>query len=130
MERKLDNNAILKSEYSKFIHEYEKLDHMQRIEDNKISKETAYSLPHHCIIKPDSTTTKLRVVFDASCKSTNGLSLNDVLMVGPVIQKDLFSIMLKFRLYKYTIGSDIEKMYRQILVHNADQKYQRLLWRC
>lgn len=50
-------------------------------------------------------------------------------MVGPVIHKDRFSIMLMFRLYKYTIGSDIKKMYRQILIHDADQKYQRILWR-
>jgi hypothetical protein len=41
-------------------------------------------------------TTKTRVVFDASAKSTTGVSPNDILMVGPTIQQDLLSIILRF----------------------------------
>ena len=44
-------------------------------------------MPHHCVLKDASTTTKLRVVFDASAKTTTGLSLNDCLMVGPKLQE-------------------------------------------
>ncbi|GFX01681.1 integrase catalytic domain-containing protein [Trichonephila clavipes] len=31
-----------------------------------------YFLPHHCVVNDNSSTTKLRVVFDVSFKSTNG----------------------------------------------------------
>ena len=54
-------------------------------------------MPHHAVIKPDSTTTKLRVVFDASCATSTGISLNNALMVGPVVQEDLLTIILRFR---------------------------------
>jgi len=46
-----------------------------------------YFLPHHGVYKPLSSTTKLRVVFNASAKTTNGNSLNDLLLEGGVIQK-------------------------------------------
>jgi len=45
---------------------------------------------HH---KPDSSTTKLRVVFDASAPSSTGKSLNNILRVGPTVQSDLLSIL-------------------------------------
>ncbi|XP_058828580.1 uncharacterized protein LOC131688387 [Topomyia yanbarensis] len=69
-------------------------------------------MPHHCIERPDSVTTKLRVVFDASCASDTGLSLNDTLLVGPVVQDDLYSMLLRFRLERFAIVADLEKMYR------------------
>lgn len=50
---------------------------------------TYYYIPYHAVFKESNTTTKLRVVFDASMKSTSNVSLNDILMVGPVIQPDL-----------------------------------------
>ncbi|GFX76450.1 integrase catalytic domain-containing protein [Trichonephila clavipes] len=88
-------------------------------------------LPHHAVIKPSSTTTKLRVVFDASlsCKTTNGTSLNSLLGVGPKLQRDIFEILLNFRIPRIVFAADIEKMYRQILVADEDQKYQQILWR-
>ncbi|XP_024884898.1 uncharacterized protein LOC112462775, partial [Temnothorax curvispinosus] len=56
-----------------------------------------FYLPHHGVVKSDSTTTKLRVVFDASAKDLNGVSLNDVLRSGPKLQTDIVVILLRFR---------------------------------
>lgn len=75
------------------MQEYIDLNHMLEINDFK-TNDTTY-LPHHAVCKETSTTTKLRVVFDASCKSTSGL-LNDTLLVGPIIQQDLLSILIRF----------------------------------
>lgn len=66
-------------------------------------------------------------MFHASAKSINGVSLNDVLLVGPMIQSKLFSHVI--RTYNYVITADIEKMYRQVLIHEEDRRYQRILWR-
>lgn len=44
--------------------------------------------------KPDSLTTQVRVVFDASAKTSNGVSLNDKLLTGPNLQGDLFKIIV------------------------------------
>lgn len=43
-------------------------------------------------MKLDSPTTKLRVVFDGSFKDIYGKSLNETLMIGPPIQRNLFSV--------------------------------------
>jgi len=71
----------------------------------------------------------LRVVFDASCKTAEGISLNDAVMVGPVLQQDLLSILLRFRSFKYVITADIAKMYRQILLEDNQTALQRIVWR-
>jgi hypothetical protein len=76
-----------------------------------------------------STTTKFRVVFDASAKTTNGKSLNDIMMVGPIIQDSLVNIIMKFRTHKIAMTADIEKMFRQVLIHPDDQEYQHIVWR-
>ncbi|XP_033221033.1 uncharacterized protein LOC117175435 [Belonocnema kinseyi] len=82
----------------------------------------------YAIIKQSSLTTKLGTVFDASAKTSNGNSLNDILMVGPNIQQELFSLLIRFRSHIFAITADIEKMYRQILVNENDQKFQNILW--
>ena len=93
------------------------------------SKQPCYFLPHHAVFKETSTTTKTRVVFDGSAKTSNGLSLNDILQVGPTVQPDLYSIVLRFRTYQVCFTADITKMYRQITVHSQDRDLQRILWR-
>lgn len=70
LEAKLQKNIDLKNEYSKFIHEYAQLGHMTKISN---SNKNGYYLPHHCVLKDSSSTTKLRVVFDASSKTTYGI---------------------------------------------------------
>ena len=42
-----------------------------------------YHLPHSAVMKLDRITTKIRVVFDASAKISEGQSLNDQLLEGP-----------------------------------------------
>ncbi|XP_073841598.1 uncharacterized protein [Musca autumnalis] len=128
LERRLLQKEDIRSQYIKFMQEYEQLGHMQKIDVGTVSNKK-YFIPHHCVLKPDSTTTKLRVVFDASAKTSSSCSLNDVKYTGPTVQSELFSILLRFRLPKFVFTTDIEKMYRQILLHPDDQKYQLIIWR-
>ncbi|XP_011881172.1 PREDICTED: uncharacterized protein LOC105569364, partial [Vollenhovia emeryi] len=126
LERKFTNNPTLKDEYTRVVEEYIKLGHMSVI---KKSTNEGYYMPHHAVMKESSNTTKLRVVFDASAKTSNGVSLNDTLLTGPTIQDDLFTHLIRFRSHRYAIIGDIEKMYRQVLVHEEDRHYQQILWR-
>ncbi|XP_050294945.1 uncharacterized protein LOC126735061 [Anthonomus grandis grandis] len=131
LEQKFDKNPEIKKLYIDFIKEYISLGHMSEIQPNQSidSKYPCYYLPHHCGEKVDSTTTRLRVVFDASCVSSTGLSLNDTLKIGPNIQNDLFSIIVKFRKHNYVLIGDIAKMYRQILLEPCQRNLQRIIWR-
>ncbi|GFY15383.1 DUF1758 domain-containing protein [Trichonephila clavipes] len=129
MERKFKNNPDFEKQYKEFMNEYESLGHMSLVNSRSHTSKDQNFLPHHAVIKPSSPTTKLRVVFDASCKTTNGTSLNSLLGVGPKLQRDIFEILLNFRIPRIVFTADIEKMYRQILVADEDQKYQQILWR-
>ncbi|XP_055918591.1 uncharacterized protein LOC129950692 [Eupeodes corollae] len=128
IERRFVNNPDLKQEYIRFMREYELLGHMAPVSPSELHQPSFY-MPHHAVLKPSSTTTKLRVVFNASCKSSNGISLNDCLMVGPVIQNDLVTSLIGFRKYAVAVKSDIAKMYRQILVNDDNTNYQRIVCR-
>ncbi|XP_048001463.1 uncharacterized protein LOC125238232 [Leguminivora glycinivorella] len=127
LERRLDRDSVLKERYVKFMEEYEVLGHMSEI--LPCSSLPSYYLPHHAVLRESSTTTKLRVVFDASAATTSGKSFNDIQLIGPRVQEDLFSILLRFRQHKYVVSADIEKMYRQILVDNDQRQLQLILWR-
>ncbi|XP_076246269.1 uncharacterized protein LOC143186476 [Calliopsis andreniformis] len=127
LERRFSRDTELKREYTAIIKEYLELGHLSEV--NASHGMGNFYLPHHVVVKPASTTTKVRVVFDASAKSSSGLSLNDVLMTGPTIQDDLFKLLIRFRTYAYVLTGDIEKMYRQFYVQPNDRRYQRILWR-
>ncbi|XP_057670066.1 uncharacterized protein LOC130902185 [Diorhabda carinulata] len=130
LEQKFSKEYQFSRMYKNFILEYEKLNHMQNIgEVSEVNHEDAYYLPHHGILRMHSATTKLRTVFDASARTTSGVSFNELQLKGPVIQDDLVSILLRFRQYKYVVTADIEKMYRQVLVSKDQHKMQRILWR-
>lgn len=127
LERKLDRcTDEYKQMYKEFMTEYSRLGHMTRVSDYNSPH---YFLPHHGVFRVDSTTTKLRVVFDASATTTSGKSFNDIQLIGPALQNDLVSILLRFRQFKYVVCADVEKMYRQILVHPEQRDLQLILWR-
>ena len=126
MERKFIKNPTLKADYTKFMTEYQALGHMKKIQN---TEQVKYYIPHHSVIKSDSTTTKLRVVFNASAKTSTNISLNDCMYTGPKIQNDIYTVLLKWRMYPIAITADIEKMYRQILITDTDQMYHAILWR-
>lgn len=111
--------------YKQFLEEYVTLGHMQEVSHNP---EQGYFLPHHAVYKEASSTTKVRVVFDASAASSTGVSLNDTQLVGPTVQSDLVTIMLRFCTYQVALTADVPKMYRQVQIHPEDRKYQRIVW--
>ena len=95
-----------------------------RCEDSK-----SFYLPHHCVFKDDSTTTKLRVVFDESAKTSTGKTLYDTLMIGLTVQDDNYSIIMRFRVVPVALSAGIEKMYRQLALDAPDKDFHRINWR-
>ncbi|XP_008183407.1 uncharacterized protein LOC103309543 [Acyrthosiphon pisum] len=126
LERKMNRDPMLAQEYKKFMAEYIQMGHMEEAEDTDLP---TYYLPHHTVTKSDSLTTKTRVVFDGSAVTRSGLSLNDILVCGPPVQPELLSIVLRFRLYRYALVADNEKMYRQVWVAPSDCDMQRIVYR-
>ncbi|XP_075157775.1 uncharacterized protein LOC142231042 [Haematobia irritans] len=128
LERRFKRDNNLEKQYKDFMQSYEDLGHMTQI-DPKNLPGPRYYIPHHCVLRPESSTTKLRVVFDASAKTSTNRSRNDILLTGPTVQGDIFGMLLRFRLPRFVFTTDIEKMYRQILVDERDRNLQLILWR-
>lgn len=107
--------------------EYELMNYMSIVTSK--SKGQFDYLPHHPVIRDTSQTTKLRVVYNASSKTSTGISLNDCIPSGPALQSDLATVLSQWRSYLCVFVADIAKMYRQILVAESDWDYQRIVWR-
>ncbi|XP_044749748.1 uncharacterized protein LOC123310348 [Coccinella septempunctata] len=128
LENRLYKSDDLRRQYGEFMHDYLNSGHMSLASDS-IDCSECYYLPHHCVFKLDSSTTKLRVVFDASQKCSSGFSLNDLLYAGPKLQNDLVNLLVRFRTNPIAFVADIKQMFRQILVSPKYRNYQRIFWR-
>jgi hypothetical protein len=130
LEQRLLKQPQLKKDYSDFLEECVQLGHMTPLCEAEVKKDSPnFCMPHHGVLKETSSTAKLRVVFNGSEKSSNGVSLNDILMIGPKVQDDLFDMVQQFRLHRIVMSADVEKMYQQVWVHADDRCLQRILWR-
>ncbi|XP_029169301.1 uncharacterized protein LOC114939215 [Nylanderia fulva] len=128
LEKRLNRDPGLKRSYANFLREYQSLGHMRIAPARSIGGKPVY-LPHHGVIKGTGPCAKLRVVFDASCKTSTGVSLNEALRIGPVIQQELITILMRFRTFVYVFVADIIKMYRQIRLHESQTHLHRIVWR-
>ncbi|GFU89954.1 uncharacterized protein TNCV_2438411 [Trichonephila clavipes] len=115
--------------YRDFIHENDQLGHMKEVVAEHDNSEVAYYMPHHGVLRPEKSTTKLMVVFNATNPTSNGLSLNSIQYNEGLVQNDLFTIMIKFKEHPYAFTADVKMMYRMILIHESQQPLLRILWK-
>jgi hypothetical protein len=84
IEGRLELDQALKVQYHNFKKEYEELGHMEPVKSQD-GRSTCYYLPHHPVFKEASSTTKTPVEFHGGAETSNGMSLNDILQVGPTV---------------------------------------------
>nr|XP_027237393.1 uncharacterized protein LOC113828586 [Penaeus vannamei] len=72
-------------------------------------KGPVFYLPHHEVMKPESESTPLRIVFNSSA-SYMGISLNDCLAKGPDILTNMMGMLLRFRQYPVAVVGDKENV--------------------
>jgi hypothetical protein len=70
LEKRLESSPELKEKYVEFMEEYIELGHMSKINDS-CDVDVSNYIPHHPVFKPTSTSTKLKVVFDASARTSS-----------------------------------------------------------
>lgn len=128
LENKFSKNPLFKDQYQKVIKAHIVDGYMALVEDDKLSF-PHYFIPHHAVYKADSVSTPLRCVFDASAKTSSGVSLNDILYTGPKLQADVFDIFLNFRLFAIAFTADIRQMYLRIGMCSNHKRFQNVLWR-
>lgn len=116
LHQKLKVKPELLSKYDKIIKEQEQNGIVERapvknIESDLEAKRVHYS-PHHAVVRKDRETTKVRVVYDGSAKSSKqDRSSNDCLEVGDNYIPLIFDMLLKFRWNPVGLTADIERAF-------------------
>ncbi|RUA05998.1 MAG: hypothetical protein DSY43_03210 [Gammaproteobacteria bacterium] len=125
--RRLEKESELLEEYSSIIRQQLNAGIIERVIDLEKPGKVHY-LPHQAVVRRDSSTTKLRIVYDASSKEKGKVSLNDCLHVGPSLNPLLYDILLRLRVSKIALVGDIEKAFLNIEVQEEDKDSLRFLW--
>lgn len=118
-------------EFAVALNEYMNMDHAEPVPMEELCKPVnkVYYLPMHMVRKESSTTSKVRIVFDASATTGSGASLNDQLLVGPTVHSPLIDVLLRFRRHKVALAADVSRMYRAVLLPEDQRDLHRFVWR-
>ncbi len=125
LKRKLLKDEKYKEHYVRFMEEVIERGDAEEVHDEGKDGEKWY-IPHHGVYHPKKPD-KLRVVFDCSAKY-QGTSLNDHLLQGPDLMNNLTGVLVRFRQHPVAFMCDVEKMFHQFHVEEADRNYLRFLW--
>ena len=122
---RLRQNPILLTEYDLIIKVQLQEGIVEVVADPSSSTSgCTHYLPHHGMIRQGRSTSKLRIVYDASARTT-GPSLNDCLYTGPKSGQSIFDILLRFRLHQVALAGDIEKAFLMVSV-KEQRRYDRI----
>ena len=86
-------------------------------------------MPMYVVRKESSTTTKLKVIFDASARTTSGALLNNQFLVGSTVHPPLIDVLIRFQCQKIALTADINKIYREIILPTDQRDLHRFVWR-
>ncbi|XP_053388749.1 uncharacterized protein LOC123533693 [Mercenaria mercenaria] len=126
--RRLRREPNIFQKYSEIIQDQERRDFIEKVDENEQQPDRMHYIPHHAV-KKDSATTPIRIVYDCSCQETSQKpSLNDCLDSTPPTLNDLSHIMIRFRLGKYAVSTDIEKTFLNVRLDKEDRDMTRFLW--
>ncbi|XP_070524582.1 uncharacterized protein [Cardiocondyla obscurior] len=90
--KRLSKDLEYHQQYRQFLEEYQRLNHMVKAPANS-QRNQCYYMPHHGVLRPESTTTKLRVVFNGSSKTSSDRFLNDIMHTGAKLQLDVPDVL-------------------------------------
>ena len=113
--------------YDEIIKDQIKSRIIERAPESHILGETHY-LPHKPAVRDEKTTTKLRIVLDASAKANKSRSLIDCSYPGTSLTATFFGVLLQFRIHNKAFVGDIEKAFLQIGLHLSHRNFVRSLW--
>ena len=125
---KLKADPTLQKNYCESMSAYLNEGYAEPVPENELSSDDVYYMPHRAVIKEESSTTKTRIVFNASSCLKNQASLNDKLLIGPTLHPSIVEIILKWRYKSVGVVADIKKMYSMIEVAETDRNWLRFLW--
>ena len=128
VERKLSRNPELREAYQNIIKEQIKEGVVEKIPDIQTGERKFY-LPHKPVVREEASTTKVRMVFDASARpSPLSNSLNECMYTGPALQPNLWDILVRARMGANLLIGDLKKAFLQVGITQEDKDAFRFLF--
>ena len=125
----MGNNHELFNAYNAIIIDQKDKGIIEEVTDSSVTGTRKHYIPHHPVVNLTRSSTKVRIVYDASAKQEKSQpSLNDCLYRGPVMLHHLCGLLLRFRTHKLSLMADIEKAFLQVGLQPADRDVTRFLW--
>ena len=88
-----------------------------------------FYIPHKVVVRENAASTKTRIVYDASARvNESSPSLNDCLEVGPPLQNQLWSVLVRGRFHTIALTADMQKAFLQVRIHPDDRDALRFHW--
>ena len=125
--KRLKRNPVTLQEYDSILKKQESRGIIEEPPGKFKPAGTVHYLPHHPVIRTDKSTSRVRIVYDASAKR-DGPSLNDCLETGPNTLPQIIDILLLFRLNKIALISDIKQSFLNVSLPESDRDFLRFLW--
>ena len=100
------------------------------VEEPQMSaKGREFYIPHKAVIRGNAETTKFRIAYDASARvNDTAPSLNECLDAGPLLQNQLWKVLVRGRFYAVAIAGDIPKTFLQVRIREEDRDALRFHW--
>ena len=126
--RKLRQQPKIKEEYEKIVHDQLRDGVVEETEQQSNSERVFY-MPHRPVIKESASTTKVRMVFDASARPRPlSNSVNECMNTGPPLQPLLWDIRVRARMSTHLLLADLQKAFLQVGLREADRDAFRFLF--
>ena len=126
--KRFQKDRELAKNYDKIFKDYERDGIIEKVPPDNVSEPNrVHYLPHRPVVRVDRDTSKVRPVFVASSKMI-GPSLNDCLHTGPNFLSMIYDILIRFRMHKVIVMSDIKQAFLNVAVHPEHVDYLRFLW--
>ena len=110
--KKLQKEPNLLAQYDEVIQDQLAKEILEKVSSDPVGGE--FYIPHKPVIREAAESTKLRIEFDASARSTEkSPSLNDRLETGPPLQNLLCNVLIRNRLKPVALAGDLKQAFLQ-----------------
>lgn len=128
VDKKLSQNPKLREEYGKIVREQLE-EGIVEVAPKTPTVDCTFYMPHKPVVRQSASTTKVRMVFDASAKPhLLANSINECMCTGPPLQPLLWDILIRARMSTHLVLAAIQKAFLQIGVREEDRDVFRFLF--
>ena len=126
--RKLRQQPHIKEEYEQIVRD-ELRDGVVEETEQQSTSERVFYMPHRPVIRESASTTKVRMMFDASARPHPlANSVNECMNTGPPLQPLLWDILIRARMSTHLLLADLQKAFLQVGLREADRDAFRFLF--